>query len=64
MFYFVIEIIFKRNNVKECEILRFQAFKKKNFILKKKKNFIYIHNPLCSMHIFSLKFLGLIKVKR
>lgn len=54
MFYFVIEIIFKRNNVKECEILRFQAFKKK-FYTEKKKNFIYIHN---------LKFLGLIKVKR
>lgn len=63
MFYFVIEIIFKRNNVKECEILRFQAFKKK-FYTEKKKNFIYIHNPLRSMHIFSLKFLSLIKVKR
>lgn len=49
MFYFVIEIIFKRNNVKECEILRFQAFKKK-FYTEKKKNFIYIyiiHYVLC-----------------
>lgn len=41
MFYFVIEIIFKRNNVKECEILRFQAFKKKFYTEKKKELHIY-----------------------
>lgn len=48
MFYFVIEIIFKRNNVKECEILRFQAFKKKFYTEKKRTSYIYIiHYVLC-----------------